>query len=64
MNGHFWCDRCDEIAFGEICRQCHQAARWVPVTPPRFDRRPKPVAPEVAKELFRNLYNLVNQCKP
>ena len=27
--GHFWCDQCDEPAFGAACETCHAPARWV-----------------------------------
>ena len=29
-SGHYFCDRCDDLAFGRFCQTCHQPARWVP----------------------------------
>ena len=29
-SGHYWCDHCDEPAFGPQCHQCGHAGRWIP----------------------------------
>ena len=39
-NGYYWCDRCDENAYGRYCEHCHRAARWVDA--PIFDRATLP----------------------
>lgn len=31
--GHWWCDQCDEPAFGASCQHCHRDARFVPDAP-------------------------------
>jgi len=28
--GHYWCNDCDEPAFGSCCQKCHQAAQFIP----------------------------------
>lgn len=34
-HGHYWCLRCDEPAFGDVCRTCHETAQFVPDAPER-----------------------------
>ena len=29
--GHYFCPKCDDIAFGEHCQVCHTAAEFIPV---------------------------------
>jgi len=29
-SGHYWCDTCDEPAFGPQCHQCGHPGRWIP----------------------------------
>jgi hypothetical protein len=29
QSGHYFCDRCDDIAFARFCQMCHEPARWV-----------------------------------
>ena len=54
LNGHYWCDHCDENAFGQNCQKCARPARFVPntVTKPH---RVTPVTPERGRELFAQL---------
>ena len=28
-SGHHFCDKCNDLAFGDVCRLCGQPARWV-----------------------------------
>jgi len=35
--GHYFCDHCDEVAYGRICRGCHNEARFIPDDPPRAE---------------------------
>jgi hypothetical protein len=68
MSGHYWCDKCDEPAFGAACQHCHQPARFVADSPaPLLDtereRRPKPVTPvslERGLQLFAQLKSKLN----
>lgn len=30
--GYYWCDQCDEPAFGDHCRKCRASARFIPNT--------------------------------
>jgi hypothetical protein len=32
LSGHFFCDKCDDIAFGRFCQMCHEPARWIGTT--------------------------------
>lgn len=32
--GHYWCDICDEPAFGSECQRCHRPARLIIDDPP------------------------------
>ena len=57
--GHFFCDRCDDVAFGEVCRECGQTARFVQDEPPRRSARVscrQPVSPQRGRELFSQLH--------
>ena len=67
LTGHFWCDACDEPAFGAACQKCHGAARWIAdralqgdAAATRAHQAAKsheftPVDPERARELFQGL---------
>ena len=64
MNGHYWCDKCDEPAFGAACQHCHQSARFIaaaaplPQLPTERERRPQasaPVTQERGHQLFTHL---------
>ena len=28
-SGHYFCDQCDDLAFGQCCQTCHEPGRWV-----------------------------------
>ena len=28
--GHYFCDHCDDVAFGAVCQACHHPARFIP----------------------------------
>ena len=68
--GHYWCDKCDDPAFGRTCQACHAPARWIPDAPARGeatkDHKLKhthqftPVAPERAKVLFATIRHNLN----
>jgi hypothetical protein len=38
LQGHHWCDHCDENAYGPVCRACRNPARWVPNHAPHTAR--------------------------
>jgi hypothetical protein len=52
-SGHYFCDRCDDLAFGRFCQTCHQPARWVA-------HNVEPVAAETAADYFRRMHEVVN----
>ena len=67
-HGHYWCDACDEPAFGALCQRCGAAATWVmdePVESHVGDRVKQhqaershqfaPVDPETARARFAQL---------
>jgi hypothetical protein len=54
-SGHYFCDPCDDLAFGECCQTCHQPARWIPHT--LADRT---VSAETAADYFRRMHAAVN----
>jgi thiol-disulfide isomerase/thioredoxin len=58
--GHYWCDACDDVAFGSICQQCHRPARFIADAPAR-PRKPAPVSEAVAKEYFRKIHEVIDQ---
>jgi hypothetical protein len=35
-SGHYFCDKCDDLAFGRCCQTCHQPARWVASEPAKI----------------------------
>ena len=56
-SGHYWCDVCDEPAFGSLCQHCHRPAQFVSDRPSlRLPRAAAvPVTPERGHELFQQL---------
>ena len=52
-SGHYFCDRCDDLAFGRFCQTCQQPARWVV-------HKVDPVAAETAADYFRQMREAVN----
>jgi hypothetical protein len=32
--GHYFCDRCDDVAFGETCQLCSTQTRFIPTGTP------------------------------
>ena len=52
-SGHYFCDQCDDLAFGRFCRTCRQPARWVPHSIEKI-----PV--ETAADYFRQMREAVN----
>ena len=61
MNGHYWCDHCDENAYGKSCQRCHRLARFVPdatlpTLPTERDHRPKPKPVPVTTEQGHQLF--------
>lgn len=62
--GHFWCDHCDEPAFGAQCHHCGTAGRWVSAVSPERPAgrtacpsasRRAAVTPERAASLFAQI---------
>lgn len=63
-HGHFWCERCDDPAFGSCCEKCHQPARWVPapVKPLTLRvRRERPARRSVSVERGREFFLKLHQ---
>jgi hypothetical protein len=54
-SGHYFCDQCDELAFGRFCQTCHEPARWV--SHQSADRK---VSAETAADYFRQMRTTVN----
>lgn len=61
--GHYWCERCDDAAFGEVCQQCHQDAQFVAaIEPPSATLKTPPVASRgIPADRARQLFNWVRQ---
>ncbi len=60
-HGHYFCDRCDDVAFGVRCQGCNHDARFVhdqPVEIGSTDRKREPhrLTVERAAVLFRQLH--------
>jgi hypothetical protein len=55
FGGHYWCPRCDDVAFGKHCQRCHNAAEFIPDNG-LTKRKETPVTPERAHELFKELW--------
>jgi len=62
--GHYFCDTCNDVAFGPTCRTCNASARFVPepvsavATPPR-SAVAAPVSRERGLALFAQLHHLL-----
>lgn len=54
--GHFFCDGCDDLAFGRSCQRCHGAARWVADAP---RRKNEPVSVERGRVLFAQIFAVI-----
>jgi len=52
-SGHYFCDRCDDLAFGRFCQKCRQPARWVP-------HKVERVSTETAADYFRQMREAAN----
>jgi hypothetical protein len=52
-SGHYFCDKCDDLAFGHRCQTCHKPARWIP-------SRPDKISAETAADYFRRMREAVN----
>ena len=63
MNGHYWCDKCDEPAFGSSCQHCHSDARLIPGETSRKPQphtgRATPVSVEHGHEMFKQIFAAV-----
>jgi hypothetical protein len=59
--GHYWCDRCDDAAFGQVCQHCNQDARFVPDTTPAAAITAPPAKPGLTDDRARQLFNLIRQ---
>lgn len=59
--GHYFCDKCDEVAFGVKCRACNSPARFIPHPPAvrRVVRKPQPPTPDQGREWFNRMRALV-----
>ena len=54
-SGHYFCDRCDDLAFGHYCQTCHEPARWV--SHALADHK---VSAETTADYFRRMREAVN----
>ena len=58
MRGHFFCDSCDDLAFGRRCQHCGRDSRWVAA---EGVRNTKPtVSPERGRQLFAQIHRFVD----
>ena len=64
--GHYFCDACNDVAFGRVCRTCNAAASFVaePAPPAASPRPPVPaIAAPVSRErglaLFAQQHHLL-----
>jgi predicted RNA-binding protein with PUA domain len=55
--GYYWCDHCDEPAFGDTCHQCHRPATFKPTD---SSGAPANVPPEFAAAAFAAMRRLVD----
>ncbi len=68
-HGYYWCNHCDEPAYGAHCQICHGAAEFKqtvvpPAAPPPETNEPtapaaKPVDRQDAAKLFSQMHNAV-----
>jgi len=49
-HGYYWCDECDEGAFSETCRTCHQPTRFVQQECQEVSAEPRKAANREAEE--------------
>ena len=73
MNGHYWCDDCDEPAFTGRCRKNHhvhfvahtpQPALTVRAFAPGTHLAAAPLTPARARELFDTLFQQLQKTPP
>ena len=59
--GHYWCNECDDPAFGERCHTCGRESTWIPTPAPAQ----KPIGSSVtlaeAKTLFDKIRETIQQ---
>jgi hypothetical protein len=59
--GHYWCEHCDDPAFGKRCQTCGREAAWIP-TPPAAaigSSVTLVVSDAVAKTLFEKMRSII-----
>jgi predicted RNA-binding protein with PUA domain len=60
--GHFWCNHCDDPAFGDRCHACGRPAAWIAGNEPAkpTESTVTLVVPDsVAKTLFENMRSII-----
>lgn len=61
-NGYFWCDKCDENAYGFRRQRCHSKARFVKQeTESNVKRGREPVSGERGRQLFQEIYKMLDR---
>ena len=61
--GHYWCNQCDDPAFGERCQTCGRESTWIPTPPPTaIESSVTLVVPDaLAKTLFNKIRETIQQ---
>lgn len=58
-SGHHFCDHCDDIAFGGVCRTCGRTARWIANQPAKQPAKPTRTPAETAGKFFNEIHALI-----
>jgi hypothetical protein len=58
-SGHYFCEKCDDLAFGRFCQRCHGPARWIANEPVKPEL--KRVSETHAREWFIRMREAVNE---
>lgn len=65
--GYYWCEHCEQPAFGAECQHCHHQALFIAedcASPPDAETRPRRgtgrVTPDRAAELFVEMRKALN----
>jgi hypothetical protein len=63
--GHYFCDRCDDVAFGETCQVCSAQTRFISTDPVGHSGIAlRPVSDQVAADYFRRIRDTIAAVNP